>query len=136
MFRKEAQVFQERGWGRTPSGGARVQQVFAKAGAFALAFLVMLVFAAMAGLGVGLSAVSLRSAAPSSADPSSAAPSSAALAAPSAAEIVASRFPSADAILPSQAVTFSTASVMPVEHWERFDLDALSGMATADPAWP
>jgi len=86
----------------------------------------MLVFAAMVGLGIRVSAVSLRSAASSSAD----------VAAPSPAEIVASRFPSADDTLPSQAVTFSTAGVMPVEHWERFDLDALSGNATTDPPWP
>src|SRR5713101_5727515 len=93
---------------------------------FALAFLIMLAFAAMASLGVSLSAVSLRSAAPPPAG----------IVASSPAEIVASRFPSADATLPVQPVTFSTASVMPVEHWERFDRDALSGMATADPLWP
>ena len=98
---------------------------FAKAGMFALAFLVMLVFAAMASLGVSLSAVSLRSAAPPAAEVVASTP----------AEIVASRFPSADATLPVQPVTFSTASVMPVEHWERFDQGALSGIA-AEPPWP
>ncbi len=91
---------------------------------FALAFLVMLVFAAMASLGVSLSAVSLRSAPPAE------------IGAFTPAEIVASRFPAADAALPVQSVMFSTASVMPVEHWERFDQDALSGEATAEPPWP
>jgi len=103
-----------------------VHRVFAKAGIFALAFLIMLVFAAMASLGVSLSAVSLRSAAPSPGE----------IVASTPAEIVASRFPSADATLPVQSATFSTASVMPVEHWERFDQDALSGVATAEPPWP
>ena len=107
-------------------GGAEVHHVFAKAGIFALAFLIMLVFAAMASLGVSLSAVSLRSAAPSPGE----------IVASTPAEIVASRFPSADATLPVQSATFSTASVMPVEHWERFDQDALSGVATAEPPWP
>src|SRR6266849_1961473 len=120
MFATEVEFFEELGW------GCRVHHVFAKAGMFALAFLVMLVFAAMASLGVSLSAVSLRSAAPSSAE----------IVAPSPAEIVASRFPSADATLLVQPVTFSTASVMPVEHWERFDQDALAGIATAVPPWP
>ena len=96
-----------------------MHHVFAKAGMFALAFLVMVVFAAMVTLGVSLSAGSLRSAAPSPA------------------EIVALRFPSPDAVLPLRPVTtFSTASVMPVEHWEKFDQDALSGMATAAPPSP
>jgi hypothetical protein len=107
-------------------GGAEVHRVFAKAGVFALAFLIMLVFAAMAGLGVSLSAVSLRSTAPSPGG----------IAASTPAEIVASRFPSADAAPAVQPATFSTASVMPIEHWERFDQDALSGMAAAEPPWP
>src|SRR5437899_7927455 len=85
----------------------------------------MLVFAAMAGLGVSLSAVSLRSS-----------PSPGEVVASTPAEIVALRFPSADAALPVQPATFSTASVMPVERWERFDQDALSGVATAEPPWP
>jgi hypothetical protein len=103
-----------------------VHHVFAKAGVFALAFLIMLAFAAVAGLGVSLSAVSLRSTARSPGE----------IVASTPAEIVASRFPSADAALPVQPATFSTASVMPVEHWERFDQDALSGVATAEPPWP
>jgi hypothetical protein len=103
-----------------------VHRVFAKAGIFAFAVLIMLFFAAMAGLGVSLSAVSLRSTASSPAE----------IVASTPAEIVASRFPSADAALAVQPATFSTASVMPVEHWERFDQDALSGVAAADPPWP
>lgn len=103
-----------------------MHRVLAKAGVFALAFLIMLAFAAMAGLGVSLSAVSLRSMAPSSGEIMASTP----------AEIVASRFPSADAALAVQPATFSTASVMPVEHWERFDQDALSGMTAAEPLWP
>jgi hypothetical protein len=103
-----------------------VHRVFAKAGIFALAFLIMLVFAAMASLGVSLSAVSLRSMAPPPAEIMASTP----------AEIVASRFPSADAALAVQPAAFSTASVMPVEHWERFDQDALSGIAAAEPPWP
>jgi hypothetical protein len=101
-----------------------VHRVFAKAGIFAFAFLIMLVFAAMASLGVSLSAVSLRSPAPGE------------IVASTPAEIVASRFPSADAALPVQPAAFSTASVMPVEHWERFDQAALSSVATAEPPWP
>jgi hypothetical protein len=103
-----------------------VHHVFAKAGVFALAFLVMLVFAAMASLGVSLSAVTLRSTTSSPPQTVASTP----------AEIVASRFPSADAALPAQPAMFSTASVMPVEHWERFDQDALSGVAAAQPPWP
>jgi hypothetical protein len=113
-----------------------VHHVFAKAGIFALAFLIMLVFAAMASLGVSLSAVSLRPTAPSPGE----------IVASTPAEIVASRFPFADATLPVQPAAFSTASVMPVERWERFDQDALSGVATsgvatsgvatAEPPWP
>ena len=95
-----------------------MHHVFARAGRFALAFFVMAVFAAVAGLGVSLSAVSLRSIAPS----------------PSPAEIVALRFPSPDDSLPVRSITtFATASLMPVENWEKFDQDALSGMAAPAP---
>jgi hypothetical protein len=103
-----------------------VHRVFAKAGIFALAFLIMLVFAAMASLGVSLSAVSLRSTAPPPGE----------IAASTPAEIVASRFLSEDAASPVQPAAFSTASVMPIEHWERFDQAALSSAATAEPPWP
>lgn len=95
-----------------------MHHVLAGARKLLLACLVMLVFAALAGLGASLSTGSLRSATPSPA------------------EIVASRFPSADAILPVQPVTFSTASVMPVEHWETFDPAILSPMVMENPAWP
>jgi hypothetical protein len=91
----------------------------ARAGIIALALLVLLALAAAATLGVSLSAVSWQPATPSPA------------------EVVASRFPSHDTTLPIQpAMTFSTASVMPVEHWETFDQGALSGIATGDPLWP
>jgi hypothetical protein len=105
--------------------GMHVHQVFARTGKFAIACLVVLVLAALASLGVGLSAGALRSAIPSPAEIGA-----------SPAEIVASRFPSADAALPVQPATFSTASVMPVEHWETFDQGSLLAMATAVPAWP
>jgi hypothetical protein len=91
----------------------------ARAGIVALALLVLLALAAAASLGVSLSAVSWQPANPSPA------------------EVVASRFPSPDAILPIQsAMTFSTANLMPVEHWETFDQGALSAIPTADPPWP
>jgi acetylornithine deacetylase/succinyl-diaminopimelate desuccinylase-like protein len=95
-----------------------VHHVFARTGKYALACLVILALIALASLGLGSSAGSLRSTTPSPA------------------EIVASRFPSADTALTVRPVTFSTASVMPVEHWERFDQDALSGVATAEQPWP
>jgi hypothetical protein len=111
---------------RRARSGCIVHHVFATAGKFTLACLLVLVFAAPAGLGVSLSAGSLRSATPSPTE----------IAAPSPAEIVASRFPSGDATLSVQPPTFSTASVMPVEHWETFDQAVLSSMMMADPAWP
>jgi hypothetical protein len=84
-----------------------------------LALLVLLALAAAATLGVSLSAVSWQPAQPSPA------------------EVVASRFPSPDTTLPVQpAMTYSTANLMPVEHWETFDQGALSGIATGDPPWP
>src|SRR4029077_17036205 len=88
-------------------------------GIVALALLVLLALAAAASLGVSLSAVSWQPANPSPA------------------EVVASPLPSPDAILPIQsAMTFSTANLMPVEHWETFDQGALSAIPTADPPWP
>jgi len=45
---------------------------------------------------------------------------------------VAWRFPSED--VPVIPATFSTASVMPVEHWEMFNQSALYSAVTADPA--
>jgi hypothetical protein len=92
---------------------------FARAGIFLSALLVVLVLAAVAVLGVSLSAVSLQPAQPSPA------------------EIVTSRFPSPDDALAIRPVTtFSTASVMPIEHWETSDQGALSGIAMAAPPWP
>jgi hypothetical protein len=45
--------------------------------------------------------------------------------------------PSPDTTLPIRpAMTFSTANLMPVEHWETFDQGALSGIATIAPPWP
>jgi len=91
----------------------------ARAGTVASALVVLLALAAAASLGVSLSAMSRQPASPSPA------------------EVVAARFPPPDATLPNQPVTtFSTANVMPVEHWETFDQGALSGIATADPPWP
>ena len=54
---------------------------------------------------------------------------------PSPAEIVAWRFPSEEDV-PVQPAKFSTASVMPIEHWETFNQGAFSSTVTADPAWP
>jgi hypothetical protein len=89
----------------------------ARAGIVALALVVVLALAAAATFGVSLSAVSRQQ--------------------PSPAEVVASRFPPPDTTLPDQPVmTFSTANVMPVEHWETFDQGALLGIATGDPPWP
>jgi len=92
-----------------------VHHVFASVGKFVLACLITLGLAALASVGLNLSAGSVRSAAPTPA------------------EIVASRFPSADTwrVMPA---TFSTASVIPVEHWETFNqgvLDPIRG--TLDP---
>ena len=94
-----------------------MHHVFAKAGKFILAWLIILGLAAMASLGISLSAGSLRPATPSPA------------------EIVASRFPSSDAALPVMPATFSTASVIPTEQWETFN-QGLSPAMAADPAWP
>src|SRR5262249_16123694 len=94
---------------------------FARVGIIALALLVLLAFAAAATLGVSLSAVSWQPETPSPAD------------------VVASRFPSPDMTLPIRPLTtFSTANVMPVEHWETFDQGAFSGIAIGggDPPWP
>jgi hypothetical protein len=105
--------------GSGPGGGAECIMSVARAGIIALALLVLLALAAAATLGVSLSAVSWQPATPSPA------------------EVVASRFPAPDTTLPSQpAMTFSSANVMPVEHWETFDQGALSGIATGDPLWP
>jgi hypothetical protein len=92
-----------------------VQRVYARAGKLVLACLVILGFAAIASLGTGLSAGPQGSAAPSPA------------------EIVAARFPSADASLPIVPATYSTASVMPMEQWELFSPNASYRLVPADP---
>jgi hypothetical protein len=102
-----------------PGWDAECIMSLARAGIVALALVVVLALAAAAAFGVSLSAVSRQPAQPSPA------------------EVVASRFPPADTTLPDQPVmTFSTANVMPVEHWETFDQGALLGIATGDPRWP
>jgi hypothetical protein len=50
-----------------------------------------------------------------------------------AAEALAARFPSEDAVAPP---TFSTASVVPAVPGETFDSNAVSGLATGEPPWP
>jgi hypothetical protein len=109
-----------------------VHRVFATVGKIALSCLVLAAFAALAiaavHFGLRLSASSLRSPVPAAE----------ALLPPTAtatpAEIIAARFPSMDE--DPQPVTFSAARVIPGEPDEPFDLNAVSGMATADPSWP
>jgi hypothetical protein len=83
-----------------------VQRVYARVGKFVLACLILIGFAAIASLGTtlgtSLSAGSLQSLAPTPA------------------EVVAARFPSADARPPVVPATYSTASVLPAERWEMF----------------
>jgi hypothetical protein len=95
-----------------------VQRVDASAGKFVLACLIILGLAAIASLGTGLSAGFSRSATPSPA------------------EVVAARFPSAEASLSAVPATFATASVMPMESWGLFSPNASYGPMTADPATP
>jgi hypothetical protein len=97
-------------------------------------------------MGLSLSAGSLRSATPVAFLPSPTAtpaevlvarfPSYFSPSAPAAtpAEILAARFPVEEAV--SQPPAFSTARVVPAENGETFDLSALSGRATVEPAWP
>jgi hypothetical protein len=104
--------------GERPGWDAERIMSLARAGIVALALVVVLALAAAASFGVSLSAVSRQPAQPSPA------------------EVVASRFPPPDTTLPDQPVmTFSTANVMPVEHWETFDQGALLGIAMGDPPW-
>jgi|SRR5215467_7763425 len=107
MFIKKLGARKDSGWGRI------VRRFFTNAGKWVLACLLVLGFAAPANLGTSFSGGILQAATPS------------------AAEIVASRFPSADTTL-----TFSTANVMPVELWEVSNQGAFSSTMTADPAWP
>src|SRR5262249_48178445 len=97
-------------------GGRIVHRVVANAGKVVLACLIVCGFTAQPSLEMSLNAGSAQSSTPSPA------------------EIVASRFPSED--IPVIPATFSTASVMSIEHWETFNQGALSSTVTADPAWP
>jgi len=93
-----------------------VHRVVANAGKLVLACLIVCGFTAQPSLEMSFNAGSAQSSTPSPA------------------EIVAWRFPSED--VPVIPATFSTASVMPVEHWEMFNQSALYSAVTADPAWP
>ena len=109
-----------------------MRHVLATAGKIALGCFAVLALAGLtivgAYLGLGLSARTLRLTYPE-ATVSAPAPSA------TPAEIVATRFPTEEKA-PAPAPTFSTASVIPGEHEEPFDLNAVSGMTTADPPWP
>ena len=99
-------------------GGLRVQRIYARAGKFVLACLILIGFAAIASLGTtlgtSLGVGSLQSVALTPA------------------EVVAARFPSADARLPVVPATYSTASVLPVERWEMFSSSPSYPQVTAD----
>lgn len=118
----------------------QVRHVLATAGKVALGGLAMLAFTVLTivGANLGFRLGSLRPAAPAalSATPAEVIaarfPDSAPAATP--AEVLATRFPSEDDA--SQPPTFSTASVNPTGQAETFDLGALSGLATVEPAWP
>jgi hypothetical protein len=119
----------------------QVRHVFATVGKIALGCFVVLAFGALATvgtfLGMGIRFGSLPSPIPS---PDAALVSPAAAPAEislstTPAEALATRFPSEDDA-PPQPPTFSTASVIPGEHVEPFDINAVSGMATTRPPWP
>lgn len=119
----------------------QVRRALATAGKVALGGLAVLAFTALtivgANLGFRLGSGSQRSADPVlSATPAEIIAARFPDAAPAAtpAEVLASRFPSEDDA--SQPPTFSTASVNPTGQAETFDLGALSGAATVEPAWP
>jgi hypothetical protein len=123
--------------------GMQLRHVFATVGKIALGCLVVLAFAALATvgtfLGLGLRLGSLSSSPIPSPDVTLVSPSPApAENAPSTtpAEVVATRFPSEDDALPPQAPTFSTASVIPGQPVEPFDINAVSGLASTVPPWP
>jgi hypothetical protein len=119
----------------------QVRHVFATVGKIALGCFVVLAFAALATvgtfLGMGMRLGSLQSPIPSpeaalvspAAAPAEISPST------TPAEALATRFPSEDDA-PPQAPTFSTARVIPGEHVEPFDINAVSGLATTQPPWP
>jgi hypothetical protein len=85
-----------------------VQRFYARAGKCLLACLILFGFAAIASLGTSLGTTLALSGALLRSAPST----------PS--EIVAARFPSADASLPVVPAPFATASVLPMERWELF----------------
>ena len=83
-----------------------MQRVYARAGKFVLACLILIGFAAIASLGTTLG--------------TSLSAGSSQSVAPTPAEVVAARFPSEDARLPVVPATYSTASVLQMERWEVF----------------
>jgi hypothetical protein len=123
--------------------GTQVHHALRTAGKAASGCLIVLAFAAVAimGANVGLrmSAGTLRSAVPAvlpavSDDRSAVEERSEAAVAATPVEILAARFPSEEPV--SQPPTFSTATVIPSEQGETFDLAAVAGMATVEPPWP
>jgi hypothetical protein len=119
----------------------QVRHVFATAGKIALGCFVVLACAALATvgtyLGLGLGRVSLRSPIPPPEATLVSPPTAPADDAPSAtpAEIVATRFPEAEAAAPPQTSTFF-GSVIPGEGGAPFDRNAVSGLAATEPPWP
>jgi hypothetical protein len=109
---------QELGSSKGSDGALIVHHVSATAGKFVLACLIVLAFTAPASVGMGVDVGPLRSANPSPA------------------EIIASRFPSVDAGAVVVPATFSTARIMPVEHWEMSNGGTSYPLIAADPAWP
>ena len=111
MFTKKLGVWKD------SVGGPIVHRIIANVGKVVLACLIVCGFTAQPSLEMSLNAGPAQSSTSSPAD------------------IVAWRFPSEEDI-PVIPATFSTASVMPIEHWETFNQGALSSTVTADPAWP
>jgi hypothetical protein len=120
----------------------QVHHVFATAGKIALGCFVVFACAALATvgtyLGLGLGGLSLRSPVPSPdmtlvspiPVPADNAPST------TPAEVVAARFPEAEAAAAFPAASTFFASVIPGDGGEPFDLSAVSGLAAIEPAWP
>jgi hypothetical protein len=105
-------------------GGPRVQRVYARAGKFVLACLILFSFAAIASLGTSLGTTFSSSL--------SGGPLRFAEWTP--AEIVAARFPSADASLPMVPALSATATVLPMERWGLFSPDLSYPSVTASAA--
>jgi hypothetical protein len=119
----------------------QVHRALATVGKVVLGSVVVLAVVAVAitvaNVGFKMRAGSLRSAAPLAVAPEDLATEDrVAEAAPSvtAAEVLAARFPSEEAM--AQSPTFSMASVVPAAPAEAFDRSAVSGMATVEPTWP